>query len=92
MSKPIARDSMYRRRSFDADIIELCFLVHHLPAELSRSRGDDGGAWCGSLGHADLTMADSVCSRVREALESWYRGGAGVLPKGAVDESYAMAA
>jgi len=24
MSKPIARDPMYRRRSFDADIIELC--------------------------------------------------------------------
>ncbi len=24
MTKPIARDSMYRRRSFDADIIELC--------------------------------------------------------------------
>jgi hypothetical protein len=24
MTKPIARDPMYRRRSFDADIIELC--------------------------------------------------------------------
>jgi len=24
MTKPIARDSIYRRRSFDADIIELC--------------------------------------------------------------------
>jgi transposase-like protein len=24
VTKPIARDPMYRRRSFDADIIELC--------------------------------------------------------------------
>ncbi len=24
MAKPIARDPMYRRRSFDADFIELC--------------------------------------------------------------------
>jgi hypothetical protein len=24
MTKPIARDSMYRKRVFDADIIELC--------------------------------------------------------------------
>jgi len=69
MTNPIARDPMYRRRSFDADIIEGP-LVHHLPAELSRSRGNDGGAWCRDLAHNDSAVGHSVCPRVREAVES----------------------
>jgi hypothetical protein len=69
MTKPIARDPMYRRRSFDADIIELC-VRWYITYRLSRSRGDDGGAWARGLTHDDLTMGRSVCSRVREALES----------------------
>jgi hypothetical protein len=29
MTKPIARDLIYRRRAFDADIIELCVRWYH---------------------------------------------------------------
>src|ERR1700685_81459 len=71
MTKPIARDPMYRRRSFDADIIQLlCALAHHLPAEILRYRGDDGGAWCRDPARDDFTMGRSVRLRVREAMES----------------------
>jgi len=33
-TKPIARDAMYRQRTFDADIIELCvrrYITYRLP-------------------------------------------------------------
>jgi len=47
MTKPIARDLIYRRRMFDAHVIEhrtVRSLVHQLPAELSRPRWNNGGA------------------------------------------------
>ena len=71
MTKPIARDPMYRRRSFDADIIELCvrwYISYRLSypdlVAMMAERGVEG------LTHDDFTMGRSVCSRVREAMES----------------------
>jgi transposase-like protein len=37
MTKPIARDPIYRKRAFDADIIELCvrwYITYRLPIEI----------------------------------------------------------
>jgi hypothetical protein len=45
MTKPIARDPIYRRRVFDAEIIELCvrwYITYRL--SYRRSRWNDGGA------------------------------------------------
>ena len=45
MTKPIARDPIYRKRPFDAVIIELCVRsVHHLSTFVPGSGRDDGGA------------------------------------------------
>jgi hypothetical protein len=47
MTKPIDRDPLYRKRAFDAAIIELCvrwYISYQLSAVVSGSRRDDGGA------------------------------------------------
>jgi transposase-like protein len=59
MTKPIARDPMYRGRSFDADIIEVC-VRWYITYRLSYR----------DLAHDDSAMGGSVCSRVRETMES----------------------
>src|SRR5450432_1805862 len=45
-------------------------LVHHLPVELPRSRGDDGRARDCRIAYYDSSLGDSLCARVREAMES----------------------
>jgi hypothetical protein len=70
MTKPIVRDSIYRRRRFDAEIIELCALVHHLPIELSRSPGDDGRARHCRVALDGSSLGESLCAGVREAMQS----------------------
>jgi hypothetical protein len=42
MTQAKARDRIYRGRRFEGEIVELCPLVHHLPAELPRPGGHDG--------------------------------------------------
>ena len=68
MTKPIVRDPIYRRRRFDAEIIELC-VRWYLPIELSGSRGDDVRARYCRVAHDDSSLGDSLCAGVREAME-----------------------
>jgi hypothetical protein len=71
MTKPIARDPMYRRRSFDADIIELCvrwYITYRLSYRDLLAMMAERGV---EVSHTTIfTMGRSVCSRVREAMES----------------------
>jgi hypothetical protein len=48
MTKPIARDAMYRRRSFDADVIELCvrwYITYLCSAKTPLSAGSYEGVF-----------------------------------------------
>ncbi len=75
MTKPIARDPMYRKRVFDADIIELCvrwYITYRLSyrdlVEMMAERDICGGTYdVASLGN-------SLRPGVREALESVLQG------------------
>jgi hypothetical protein len=70
MTKPIARDPIYRKRAFDADHHRVVrALVHHLSAVVSRSCGDDGRARRQSCAFDDPSVGHSLRSGVREALE-----------------------
>jgi transposase-like protein len=70
MTKPIARDPMYRRRSFDADIIELCvrwYITYRLSyrdlVAMMAERGVE-------VSHTTiLSLANPLCARVRKAME-----------------------
>ena len=70
MTRPIVRDPIYRRRRFDAEIIELCvrwYITYRL--ELSGSGGDDGRARHCRIAHDDSSLGDSLCAGVRKAME-----------------------
>ena len=53
MTRPIARDSIYRKRAFDADIIELCvrwYITYRLSYRdlvemMAERRGKRNGRW-----------------------------------------------
>ena len=63
MRKPIDPDPLYRKRAFDAAIIELCvrwYIGYRLSAVVSGSRRDDGGARRQSRAFDDPERGDSV--------------------------------
>jgi hypothetical protein len=76
MTKPIARDSMYRQCAFDAEVIPLCVRwYHHVSAVVPRPRGDDGGARHQGRPFDDPAMGHSLRTRVREAMGSVLQDG-----------------
>jgi hypothetical protein len=70
MIAPIARDSMYRRRRFEAEIIELCvrwYITYRLSyRDLAAMMAERGLA----VSHDDSALGDLARSGVREAMES----------------------
>jgi hypothetical protein len=70
VTKPIARDRIYRRRSFNAEIIELCvrwYISYRLSyRDLVELMADRGGR---CIAHHDHAMGDPIRARVRRALE-----------------------
>ena len=70
MTKPIARDPMYRKRVFDADIIELC-VRWHITYRLSYRDLVEMMAERGvKVAHSTIpSVGHSLRSGVREALE-----------------------
>ena len=70
MTKPIVRDPIYRRRRFDAEIIELCvrwYITYRLSyRDLVAMMAERGIV----VSHTnDSSLGDSLCARVREAME-----------------------
>ena len=65
MTKPIARDLMYRGRAFEAEVIELCVRWYiELSTLLSRPGRDDGRAWHPGRSHHNPSMGPPIRSRV----------------------------
>jgi spermidine synthase len=76
MTKPIVRDPIYRRRRFDAEIIELCvrwYITYRLSyRDLVAMMAERGIV----VSHTnDSSLGDSLCARVREAMESLRAAG-----------------
>jgi len=72
MTKPLARDLMYRKRAFDAEIIELgvrWYITYRL--SYRESGGNDGQARRQGRPLDDSSMGDPARARVREA--TWRR-------------------
>src|SRR5690606_3695547 len=63
-ARPDLRASSLLARDYRA----MCSLVHHLPAELSRSGRDDGGARDRRVPHDDHALGVALRARVRTAL------------------------
>jgi hypothetical protein len=62
MTTPIASDPIYRRRRFDAEIIEVCVRWTSTTAELSRFGGHHGGARRYRVAHDDPTVVIRPCA------------------------------
>jgi transposase-like protein len=86
MTKPIARDSIYRKRAFDADIIELCvrwYITYRLSyrdlVEMMAERG---------INVAHSTILRWVTRYVPEFEKRWNRFAKAVGTSWRVDETY----
>ena len=86
MTKPIARDSIYRKRAFDADIIELCvrwYITYRLSyrdlVEMMAERG---------VKVAQSTILRWVTRYVPEFEKRWNRFSRAVGTSWRVDETY----
>jgi transposase-like protein len=86
MTKPIARDSIYRKRAFDADIIELCvrwYITYRLSyrdlVEMMAERG---------INVAHSTILRWVTRYVPEFEKRWNRFAKAVGTSWGVDETY----
>jgi len=70
MTKPIVRDPIYRRRRFDAEIIELCvrwYITYRLSYRDLVAMMAERGI---SVLHTTISsMGDSLCAGIREAME-----------------------
>jgi hypothetical protein len=70
MTKPIARDSIYRRRRFDAEIIELCvrwYITYRLSyRDLAAMMAERGII---VLAHHDSSLGASLRAGIRAAME-----------------------
>jgi hypothetical protein len=67
MTKPIARDPIYRRRRFEAEIIELCvrwYITYRLGYRAPRRH--DGRARIDRVSHHDPAVSDPVRTGVRK--------------------------
>ena len=83
MTQAKTRDPIYRRRRFEAEIIELCVRWYiTYPGELSGSGGHDGRARDQAVPHDDPALGDSLRPRVREAVESLVPEGELLLESG----------
>ena len=71
MTKPIVRDSIYRRRRFDAEIIERCvrwYITDRLSyRDLAAMMAERGIHY--RVADDDSSLGDSLCAGVREAME-----------------------
>jgi len=79
MTKPIARDAIYRRRLRGRNHRVMRALVHHVSAELSGPRRHDGRARIGRIAHDDPAVGDSVRPGIRKAVGSTGPKGALIL-------------
>src|SRR5688500_11754342 len=86
MTKPIARDPIYRRRRFEAEIIELCFrwyITYRLSyRDLVAMMAERG------LAMSHTTILRWVIRYVPEFEKRWSRWARGVNPSWRVDETY----
>ncbi len=78
MTKPIARDPIYRRRRFEAEIIALC-VRWYITYRLSGPRRHGGRTGIGRVSHHDPALGDPVRAGVRETLEPTGPKGALIL-------------
>ena len=69
MTRPISRDPIYRRRRFDAAIIELCvrwYITYRLSYRDLVAMMAERGI---TLSHDDPPLGNPLCAGVREAME-----------------------